>query len=198
MKIITDQFCNLSRSKEFQNFLRSIAPDLYKKLIKHLQLGESCRSNRKKMIEIQNDLENRKLHGDLYAFLESKFPQSIAISSSEAPIEKHIVRKLTATSKNDLYNKMNYHEVFELYRPKVLTIPQRHIIVGPTKSYVKNKINLFVMNKLDIDYIILKGDELWHGYIEYFDMRFAPHIQNIQYNHRPIAQYRAKNNIYNA
>lgn len=194
MKIVTEQYCNLARSKDFQQFLRKLSPDLYKMLIKQLQLGESCRENRKKMIEIQEDLKSRGLLIKLQEFLLERFPHAV-IKEEENFKQETQIKKMVAATADDLYNQMNFHKVFEFYRPRILSIPQRHIIIGPTKPYVVNQVNKFVRNKLDIDYIILKGSELWHGYIEYFDARFSSHIKDVNHNQRPIAQYRKRMGI---
>ena len=193
MKIITEHYCNLAKSQEFQKFLRSIAPDLYKKLIRQLQQGESCKDNRLKMIEIQSDLDSRNLLRDLKVFLSNRFPHTIANDNEEQYKQKNEVRKLTANTANELYDRMNYHKVFPMYNPRILMIPQRHIIIGPEKDYVRNQINRFICNKLDVDYLILKGQEdLWHGYIEYFSTKYSSHIKNVDHSARPIAIYRKK------
>jgi hypothetical protein len=195
MKIITEQYCNLARSKNFQNFLRSVSPDLFKNLIKQLQKGEGCNSNKNKMIEIQEELKSRGLINNLLDFLLDKYPNMVIKDTNNKKDNKFEIKRIIASSAEELYDKMNYHKVFEKYRPKILTIPQQYIILGPTKQYVLNKINSFIRNKIDVDYIVLKGPELWHGYVEYFNLRFKNHLSDIQHNHRPIHQYKKSMNI---
>lgn len=193
MKIDHNKFCGLSKSRLFQQYLKTIAVDQYKILIRQLQSGEGCQSNKKKMLEIYDELKNRNLVNQLHSFLKNKF-QNIVIEDNV--VDTNSVKPKNnlkiVKSSNELYDKMNFHKVFEIYRPKMLTIPQRFIIVGPSKPYVMNQINRFIRNKLDVDHIILKGSELWHGYIEFFDARFAQYIKELDHYNRPIATYRRK------
>ena len=196
MRILKDRFCGLSKARDFQNFLKSVAPDLYRLLINHLQLGEGCQSNKKKMIEIYESIKDRNILGKLETFLANNHPNMVIIDTNiEKPKNENTVVKIKAESTEELYDKMNHHKVFDIYRPRLLTIPQRKIIIGPTKSDVKNSINRFVSGKVGVDHLILKGPELWHGYVEFFDARFLNHIEGLDHSQRPITVYKRKNDI---
>lgn len=188
------RFCGLSRANDFQLFLRKLAPDLYQELINYLQLGKGCRSNQEKMAIIFANIKKRGLIPEVEEFLSKNHPHIIKKDKPKKKI-KRIIKTIKASNAEELYQKMNYHKVFDIYRPKIFFIPQRRIIVEAQKQEVINNITRFVRNKIDVDYIILKGPELWHGYIEFFDKRFMGLTQKLNKSQRPIAQYRKRNGI---
>lgn len=197
MKLIQDRFCGLSRAKDFQAFLRGLSPSLYQSLINHLQLNEGCKSNSVKMREIYSAIKESGDENKLLDFMLERYPHMV-IRGKEDKTKKEDkqqqkkvkVKQITAATSDQLYGKLNYHKVFEVYKPKVLFVPQRRIFVGPNKNHVTKSINSFVSNKLDVDYIVLEGPELWHGYVEYFEPRFRDQIKLINHSQRPIARYR--------
>lgn len=204
MKLIEDRFCGLSRAKDFQSFLKNVDVELYQELINHLQLNEGCKSNKNKMIKIRKELRDRGHELELINFMSDRYPHMVvkgSVESSPKPIQKESpkqdikIKKMVATTTVELYDKMNYHRVFEVYRPKVLFVPQRRIFVGPNKKHVLNSVTSFTATKLDVDYIVLEGPELWHGYVEYFEPRFKDQITSIDHSQRPITLYRKKHNI---
>lgn len=199
MRILEDRFCNLSRAKDFQVFLKGLDSELYQKLINHLQLNENCSSNKSKMKVIYKELKERHKEQQLLNFMFEYYPHMVVKSSpkknDKKEEEKTVIKQVVATSPDELYTKMNYHKVFDIYRPKILFIPQRKIFIGPDKKYVLGSINQFTTNKLDVDFIILQGPDLWHGYVEYFDLRFRDHIKTINHSQRPIFKYRANNGL---
>lgn len=197
MKILESRFCSLSRAKDFQAFLKKLDPELYQKLSNHLQLNEGCKSNSAKMKNIYAEIKKRGKEPQLLEFMNDRYPHMVVKGKSQhtgpkvAKTDKNTkVKKLTAATADELYEKMNHHKVFNIYRPKVFFIPQRKIFVGPTKRYVTNSITRFAGGKLDVDYIVLEGPELWHGYVEYFEPRFREHISKVDHSQRPIARYR--------
>lgn len=191
-----NRFCGLSRAKDFQLFLRKLAPDLYQQLINHLSLGKGCRSNQEKMASIFADIKKRGMLEDIENFLIKSHPHIVRKDKAEKKQRsKREIKTIKANSAEDLYDKMNYHKVFEFYRPKLFFIPQRRIIIGAQKRDVLNDITRFARNKIDVDYIILKGPELWHGYVEFFDKRFMGLTEKLDKSQRPIALYRKRNGI---
>lgn len=189
-----DRFCTLSRAKDFQLFLRKLAPDLYQNLVNHLQLGEGCRSNKKKMISIFSLLESNGKIKEVEDFISKNHPHMIKVENKKI-INKKKVQVLRAKTKEELYTKMNYHKVFDIYRPRLLFIPQRRIFVGISRESVYKDIIKFIRGKIEVDYLILKGLDLWHGYVEFFDLKYADYIEKLDKSQRPITIYRNKNNI---
>jgi len=217
MRILENRFCGLSRAKNFQSFLKNLDGELYQELINHLQLNEGCKSNSKKMRKIYHDIKSRGKEQQLIDFISDRYPHMIVkgnndhnakITNKDANIKndrgarrndrgarRNEVRNISAATPNQLLEKMNYHKVFDIYRPRVFFIPQRKIIVGPTKKHVSSRIARFSAGKLDVDYIILQGPELWHGYVEYFEPRFKDKISQIDHSQRPIARYKKLNGL---
>jgi len=200
MKIHESRFCGLSRAKDFQAFLKNVDAELHQKLLNHLQLNEGCKSNSKKMKNIYAEIKSRGKEQQLIDFMMDRYPHMVIRGKSQHTevkpnrSEKNTkVKKLTAATPNQLYEKMNYHGVFDIYRPKVFFVPQRKIIVGPTRKHVTNSITRFSAGKLDVDYLVLQGPELWHGYVEYFEPRFKDQISKVDHSQRPIAKYRRLN-----
>lgn len=195
MRILESRFCSLSRAKDFQAFLKNLDSELYQLLINHLQLNEGCKSNSEKMKSIYLNIKSRGKENELISFMLDRYPHMVARGKKkknvrEEPNKQIKVKRLAAATTDELYDKMNYHKVFDVYRPKVLFIPQRKIIVGPNKDYVVNAINKFLSGKIDTDYIVLEGPEFWHGYVEYFDIRFRNSVKSLDHSRRPIARYR--------
>jgi hypothetical protein len=197
MKLLKDRFCSLSRSKEFQVFLKKLDPKLYQELINHLQLNEGCDSNKDKMSKIHAQIKKDSKELELIEFMQERYPHMV-VKTSKKPQEvepKTKVKKMVAATSNQLYDKMNHHKVFNIYRPKLFFVPQRRIFVGPSRNEVLNSINRFIRTKLDSDYLILEGPELWHGYVEFFDVRFREHIKKLDINQKSLVKYRKVNGI---
>jgi len=195
MKISRDRFCELSKSRDFQSFLLNLDKNLYKELINHLKLGEGCQSNKKKMIEIYENIKSNDKLNYLEQFLLSKYPHMIVVDSDESKQINQNIIQVKASNTDELYDKMNYHKVFKLYRPSVLAIPQRKIFIGTSKNDVLNSITKFIRSKLNTEYVILQGPELWHGYVEYFDVKYKDLINDFDINKRPVLLYKKMNGI---
>lgn len=199
MRILKDRFCSLSRSKDFQVFLKNLDSELYQSLINHLQLNEGCDSNKIKMSKIYRQIKKNGKELELLNFMKEKYPHMVVKTKEDSikkPDKPNIkTKKMTAATPSELYDKMNHHKVFDVYRPKLFFIPQRRIFVGPSRKDVLNSINRFVQFKLEVDYIILEGPELWHGYVEYFDVRFKDHIKKFDHSQKSITKYRKLHGI---
>ena len=82
---------------------------------------------------------------------------------------------------------LNRHDVFKMYRPDILSFPQKLIIVDHPKN-LYDRVQRFTQDKLAVDYIIIED----HAYIEYFDMKYAAVIDKIPRENRDIYLYRLK------
>jgi len=185
MKISTKGFCGLSKQKDLQSFLSKVAPDLSDELIAHLQKVEGCSSNKKKMVEIYQTIMERGLENDVNEFVKKRYPHLIIKDKDDSPKQgnKPVFVDLSP-------NDANYHRVFKIYKPGMLLIPQRKILVCSDKRALRNKIINFCRSQLSTDYIILEGPKYWHGYIEYLEKRYINEVDQIDKLNRPIFLYR--------
>ena len=193
MTVNVNSFCALSRTNDFQLWLKGAAADLHTDLIEHLKLGKSCGSNKNKMLIIYDKLKANNLESALIDFLKSSHPSILV----EATVEnKTKIADSVEIAKIDLTSEeVNVHKVFPIYKPGVLMLPQQGIFVE--KSYVAamNKVIAFLRDKISTDYIVLKSNLYWHGYVEYFDKKFAAEADKVKRDTRPIALYRLKYGI---
>lgn len=203
MKILKERFCGLSKSRDFQAFLRSIADDLYSGLLKQLQLGEGCTSNKRHMIKVYEEIKSRGLTDKLEEFLLNRHPYMMIKETNKDKKKEELAQakqdneviKIEAKSMPELYDKMNHHSVFHTYRPRIFSVPQRRIFVDTSEAKVRTTIEKFIKGKLNTDYLVLEGPDLWHGYVEYFDARFVDSVKEVDHSQRPIAIYKRKNKI---
>jgi hypothetical protein len=70
-EINTGQFCQLSKDKKFQSWLKEYNTAQYEFLINSLENSNSCKKNREMMMKIYNSIEKK----ELIEFLRKEFPQ---------------------------------------------------------------------------------------------------------------------------
>jgi hypothetical protein len=193
VEIKSSSFCGLSRAKDWQNWLKNVAPDLHKDLLKVVDSGKGCRANSNKMMDIYFTLHKRGLEPQLETFLKRRFPW--IIKPPEEPTRKQIrkkVNKVKAAEANRPRKHMNWetinkHNVFLSYRPDILSFPQKHIIIADPK-FIYDQVQSFVANKLAVDYLIIDD----HAYIEYFEPKYVAVVARIPREARDIYKYRIK------
>lgn len=197
MKIDITRFCGLSRREDFQDWLKSISVDYYNELINHLKLGKSCGSNKSKMEEIYSKLEKDNKVELMVKFLSDKYPH-ILIYDNNSKNKNSLVKIEKEPKKieklNLSLNELNYHKVFPKYKPGIMLLPHQMILIDYNEKALENRIIEFIRNKIQTDYLILKGPKFYHGYIEYFERRFNSDAVKYQVNNRPIFLYK-KNNL---
>ena len=201
MKIKTSSFCAISRSQDWNVWLRETAADLHNELQATLNSHKGCKANSEKMVDIYNALYQRGLGVKFEEFIQRRFPYIIegqtrvstlpktpqpAVTSIPAvqSVSKPIVAYMPAD-----YTAMNKHKVFRAFRPDVLSFPQKHIIVGDPQQLM-GLVQEFVKDKVGIDYIIVED----RAYIEYFDNRHADVVSKIPRHSREIYAYRQRVN----
>jgi hypothetical protein len=194
-EIKTSAFCGLSRSADWQNWLKETAPDLHKDLMKVVGASKGCRANSNKMMDVYFELNKRKLEPELIVFLRRRFPWIIKENSSPIKAKQDKEKAQKANTAHQVKNAraskdwevLNKHKVFASYRPDILSFPQKFIIVDqPAALY--DRVQRFVENKLAVDYLIV-GDR---AYIEYFEPKYAAIIDKIPRSSRDIYKYRLK------
>jgi hypothetical protein len=192
MELKSSAFCSLSRSADWQAFLKDIAPDLHKDLKRTLNSSKGCRTNSNKMMDIYHEINKRGLEKDLEVFLKRRFPWIIKQKHqpTQKAVKKQIMKTQIAMAKRPAvrnWKTLNKHNVFKIYRPDMLSFPQKLILVGNTETLHDN-VQSFVKDKLAVDYLIIED----RAYIEYFEVKYSGVIDKIPRNKRDIFQYRQK------
>lgn len=180
MKIKTNSFCSISRTKDWQDFLKSCSEKLYDDLTEHLK-SASCRSAKEKMISIYNKLIELGFSSKLEMFLLKRFPW--IIEESKKPENVSINSKIKVVHSDDL--------IFKNYRPNMLTFPHRLIIESDDENELNNYYTKFVSDKCGVDNLILNN----RMYIEYFNSQYCDDVLKIDKDNREISIFRknAKN-----
>jgi len=185
-EIKTSAFCGLSRSKDWQNWLEETAPDLHASLMTTVGSAVGCRANSNKMMDIYFDLNKRGLEPQLITFLKRRFPWII---KGEKPTQQPSIVFPTQRVQN--YPKdwasYNKHGVFGVYRPDILSFPQKLIIID-SPDRLMQRVQHFAQDKLAVDYIIIDD----RAYIEYFDSKYAMIVDKFPRDSRDIYKYRLK------
>lgn len=187
MRIDVNSFCTLSRATDFQDWLKSSALVLHTELIDHLKLGKSCGSNKNKMRVIYDKIKSAGLDKVLIDFLKRTHPNMLI---AEQPSVKDEKNKIEVSA-----DEANIHKIFPIYKPGLLMLPQQGIFVENDYESVMNQVVNFLKNKISTDYIVLKSNLYWHGYVEYFDRKFISEIDKVKREERPIAKYKLKHGI---
>ena len=193
-EIKTSAFCGLSRSEDFQKWLKSTAEDLYADLLEVIQSAKGCRANSNKMMDIYFELNSRGLEPHLITFLRRRFPWIIKNDTNPpSPRRAEAVKSIKVNNQVKQlravkdWASMNKHNVFKTYRPDILSFPQKMIILDhPNILY--DRVQRFTKDKLAVDYLIIED----HAYIEYFDVKYAQVIDKIPREKRDIYLYRMK------
>lgn len=189
-EIKTSAFCGLSRSDDWQNWLKVVASDLHQDLLSVVSAGKGCRANTNKMMDIYFELNKRGLEPQLITFLKRRFPWIVKDTEQVQPqrVLKPIAKKTQLVEQQPRdWNALNKHNVFMLYRPDILSFPQKLIIVDEP-ALIYGRVQAFIKNKLAVDYIIVEN----YAYIEYFDAKYAAVIDKIPRTARDIYKYRLK------
>jgi hypothetical protein len=185
MKIDVTRFCGLSRRDDFQNWLRSVSSEYCDELISFLKLGKSCGDNKTKMEEIYKKLINDNKSELMIEFLHKNYPHMI-IHDKNSPNKININNeKITPT-----IDELNYHKVFQKYKPGFLLIPHQMIFIDNNYRLLENRVIEFIRMKIQTDYLILRGPQFFHGYIEYFEKEFASEAAKFDNHNRPIFIYK--------
>jgi hypothetical protein len=200
MKIDVTRFCGLSRREDFQQWLKSVSNAYYDELIYFLRLGKSCGDNKTKMEEIYQKLVNDKKSDSMTEFLAKNYPHMLIYDKNDA-IKNEAVKKEIAASApviqkiNISLEEQNFHKVFQIYKPGILLLPHQMIFIDKDKRLLENRIIEFIRMKIQTDYLILEGPNFFHGYIEYFEKRFATEATKFKNDNRPIFTYKRKNHL---
>lgn len=185
MQVRINQFCGLSRNKKWKNWLKSAAPDLEESLTGMQKEGASCKKNTNRMIEIYNELLKRGKGEDLELFLSKEFP---AILVKKTELRRGKQRKAPLNKYKNI-REANKHGVFAHYDPKILTFPQKRIIIDPDTVSLEKKVRSFISDKLNADYIMIED----RAYIEFFLPKYRKEAREFPSYMREIEKWRKEN-----
>lgn len=185
------KFCGLARQDAFKAWLKTISSELHNYLV---QPTNSCKARAERMVFIYNKLYESGKGGEFESFIKSRFPYIIDHGADQTETKKH---RVVAKQPNDSsrlvirqdVNALNKHKVFKMYKPDLLTFPQKRIIINPNADQLKAQVAHFITNKFGVDYIIIDD----RAYIEYFDPRYKSSVDKISRESREIYQYRQRN-----
>lgn len=170
MIIDSQQFCALSTSAPWLNWLKHNHIEFFEDLMEHHKSGKSCAANRVKMTEILDYILKDQSNTDaLIKFLQENYPYTIKSDAIEVNESK------------------NRHNVFDVYDPALLTFPRRMIMDNVNKDIVDN----WCADKGFCDYIILDGV----AYIEYLTQSQMHLKDQIPASYWQVAVYRKKNKL---
>jgi hypothetical protein len=169
----------------FQQWLLSNDPTLFGELTDHLRNNTSCKSNVRKMMEIQSKLSNSGKLIDLVEFLRKEYPISLVEVTGDDPENIEVV----ANDGTRVLSSIDDTFVFKHYNPNLVTFPQKLVMQNKDIKQLEVDVQAFVTSKLDFDYVIV-GDK---AYIEYFKPKYRDVIPKIQKNRREVALYKARN-----
>ena len=193
MKIKTSQFCSISRSKDWQNWLKEIDADLHDELLEVVS-KRGCRAITKLMMDIYRSLIKDGHRDSFETFMKRRFPYMIT-DDREVRRRSHEIEE---------YNKDNFKnkepkiiqpkirsaeniEIFKDYRANILSFPQRLILDGDIET-LESRVKKFIADKSGTDYIIVNDK----AYIEYFLPQYKDIVEKIPIERREIHAYRMK------
>ena len=168
MKINPKEFCYLSQSEVFLDWLYSISPPLHAGLVDHLKKGLGCGSNKQAMLNLLKTItENSIWVSSISNFLRDNFPAIIV---------------------EDDIKIINKHGVFDYYDPMLATYPRRMIILDESGN-LKEAVLSFCAKHGYCDYVIVED----RAYIEYLPQELLSIKNDIPSQNWQVKIYKAKN-----
>jgi len=189
IKIRKDVFCAMSRNADLRNWLKENMLSMSEYLESRLKKSSGCRENKKIMMSIYNSIyksNQPQLISKFEKFIKDRFPYALEHKS------KQMLKPKTPTSQVEKiakysggYSELNKHKIFEAYKPHVITLPQKLIIVDKDPIRLKRAIDNFISGKPKSDFIIVED----RAYIEYIPVGMPLDIPDSQWE---IKSYKAK------
>ena len=170
MKIKVDQFCSLSTSPTWTEWLRRYDLSIAERFAKKMNSSQGCARNREIMEETLDEIEATGGTNKLVEFISVNYPYMV----DDGP-----VRAAAVVRKNV--------PVFGYYNPGILTYPRR-IIIKPEGRDLRRAVQEFIFDKLKHDSIIVDNV----AYIEYLTHADADVLNKIPSSNWKIAEYRLR------
>jgi len=173
------QFCALSSSAKFRDWLAETDRGLFDDLIDHLKKGFGCKANKEKMKQIFDRIraDADKLVS-LNTWIENVYPGALR---SDPNRTLHI-----SGSAGDL------HGIFPDYSPTLHTLPRRVII--SLRDAIRNRMDLmgfvaeFCARQAYCDYIVTSD----RAYVEYLPPKLSDMVDKIPDKNWRIPSFRMK------
>lgn len=191
-KLHYSKFCALGRRPEFKQWLQGTSSELYN----YLQSGSiGCKARSERMVFIYNKLYESGKGAAFESFIMDKFPYIIDRGSDIKPVldpHKHLdAKKGTIRAKPIMPPRanvegLNKHKVFRVYKPDILSFPQKRIIVNENREQLEAQVSHFCQDKFGTDFIIVED----RAYIEYFEPRHKALADKVPKEKRDIFIYR--------
>ena len=169
MKINPKEFCHLSQSEVFLDWLYSISPVMHTKLVEHISKGLGCNANKQAMLNLLQAITNN-----------SAWDQSLG-----AFLRKHFPAIIVEDDKDQLRNK---HGVFDYYDPSLVTFPRRLIFLVSEVGDLQKSVLDFCAKQAHCDYAVVDD----RVYIEYLPPELAAIKSEIPASNWHIKRYLAQ------
>ena len=173
LKLRESQFCNLSRAAEWQAWLGEHAPDLLTDLKAFLRSGKGCKVNKEKMLVLREEIYKRNLGEKFEQLIIHRYPLLILREEPPQTCKVQVPKQNVApvlpiplASRNPSLNK---HGVFKVYRPEMLSFPQKLIIQNKDKGLLQHQVDEFTKSMTGVSTLIIDDT----AYIEYLLPKFA-------------------------
>jgi hypothetical protein len=184
--IRTSQYCALCKEIKFQKWLNDNCPEEYKDLIAHLKLSTSCKSNTKKMMEIQNTLRQKEKLVDLVKFLLEHFPITIDKDGDPDEIKEIEIIPTPGPQRSKILLSIDNTLIFKHYNPNLLSFPQKLVMQNADMKQLELDTKEFISTRLGTDWIIINDK----AYIEYFTLKYHNEVLKITPESREIYKYK--------
>jgi len=172
MKILTEKFCILATSPSWQSWLYNYNTGLYDSFLAKLRVSAGCNANREIMADVLRKIDRLNGEGDLFDFLSVYHPDVIQ--------EDITTEQIRSDSES-----FDVHNVFEVYKPDIITYPHRIIFVGSPDD-LRQQIKEFIADKIKHDFIIIDD----RAYIEYLTKSDLKIVDQIPEKNWQITTYR--------
>ncbi len=147
------------------------------------------------MLTVYNKLYDAGKGADLETLIKSRFPYVIDQTALKPELNprKHLqVSRAPAPPPIPRVDPkaLDPNGVFKLYRPEILTFPQKRILINADPTQLQAQVAYFVKDKFGVETLTI-GDR---AYVEYFEPRYKDIADKIPQHQREIYQYRQRTN----
>lgn len=190
------KFCALARNTEFRAWLRTNAADQEEFLAQANTAVGGCKQRAERMATVYNKIYEAGKGDEFEKLIRSRFPYVVDHNADplrpDANPKKHLrINKPSSQPiprTSDVSKSMDPHGVFKLYRPEILTFPQKRILINDNPAQLQAQVAHFTQDKFGVETLII-GER---AYIEYFEPRYKDVANRIPPEKRDIFQYKQR------
>jgi len=193
LKLKESQFCGMSRSKAWLEWIAAAAKDLHDDLVQTHKSGRGCRANREKMLSLRKALYDRGMGSRFEEFILKTFPFLIEREEpkqQQATVVHKTVQSLPVPSQSKDH-RLNKHKIFKYYRPDLLKFPHQLIIQDGDPKELERKVKEFVSDKIGVEILVIEDT----AYIEYVMPKFADVLSKMSPKLYEIKAHRCHSSI---